>query len=149
MLKILKKFHEYQIQKRLVRQQYHEISMLYDEMVAAHSAISRHNRLDTPEFRPQIWGQAGYPCEAVHEKNVDLDPFVLDYNIAYAGPEYVFYCPFYNMDEPCNFNCCYAAANSKYFDMRAKYDRKMAIYEKNATHLQELRDKFWGRNKNK
>ena len=116
----------------------------------AHGAISRVDRLDKPYVGPKIWGQVGYPCEAIHEHNVELEPYVVDYNIAYGGVRYLFHCPFYSDAEPCDFgHCCYNDANAKYFAARAQYEKKLQSYEKNVAHLDELRADLWGHKKTK
>lgn len=140
MSKISDKFkmlREYCAQRKLVRRLECELSELYDELEKTKAKITNVTELKMPWVAPKNWGRS-CPCMVVQEYERDLDAFVLDFNIEYTGPRYVFKCPFYSDDEPCNFNCRYNSANAEYFVAKAAYEEKVRQYNKNSARLREI-----------
>ena len=144
MWKKLQEFYRYMMQKKLVKRQKNAVDILYNELQKANDTISRVYKLDTPWVALQKWGAKDVPCTIIQEYNID---YIAKKGLLNAVPRYVFHCPFYLLDEPCNFGCTYNGANAKYFAIRSEYNKMLLRYNKEKMYLTELRMKIWGRDK--
>ena len=89
----------------------------------------------------QKWGAKDVPCTVIQEYNID---YIAKRGVLNAVPRYVFHCPFYCNDEPCNFGCAYNDANAKYFAIRTEYNEKLRQYNKEKAYLRELCINIYG-----
>ena len=145
----VQEFREYRRLKKIADAKYDEAVDAYEKYEVAHSKISRIYEMSKPHVEPCGWGTAKYPCEVSYEDHSDLDPFVLDYNIAFAGTPTVFHCPYYRRDVPCQNICMHREANNNYFDISTEFARKRQEYERAVADVKAARAAIWKRGNSK
>ena len=144
------KIAEYQEYKKLKKIEAEKLAELNDVLVrfnALHERIHQVYEMPEPHMEPREWGTKKYPCEVEYRDLSEMDPFVLDYNIAFAGTPTVFRCPNFAIGRSCNASCEYRALNNRYFRRKAEYELKQQAYDQAKTNTLTAWHKFWGRRK--